>query len=113
MRDPVTPELREAVLLRDRQCVLRTYDAAHACYDAWGEAHASDDLDKLTLEHVKDKLRMGQRAPSDPSHLVALCGFRNAIRPPTKVERSWMREYLRRVAPVGTESELRLMYGDR
>lgn len=94
-----TPDVRRAVLLRDGMCVLRITDFSHACYDAWGQPHAADDLDRLTLEHVKDKLRMGKRAPSDPSHLVALCGWRNAIRPPTKNERAWMREYLRRVAP--------------
>jgi hypothetical protein len=98
MRDPVTPELRETVLRRDGRCVLSIFDNGHRCYDAWGEAHDSDDLDRLTLEHVKDKLRMGLRAPSDPGHLVSLCGYRNAIRPATKVEREWMRLYLRRVA---------------
>lgn len=96
MRDAVTPEVREAVLRRDGRCVLWIRDPGHACYDVWGAPHGSGDLDRLTLEHVKDKLRMGKRAPSDPAHLVALCGFRNAIRPPTKVERSWMREYLMR-----------------
>ena len=98
MRSLVTPELREAVLLRDRRCVLSMMDAAHFCYDQWGQVHHSDDLHRLTLEHVKDRLRMGKRAPSDLSHLVALCGYRNAIRPPTKVERAWMREYLMKVA---------------
>lgn len=113
MRDRVTPELREGVLLRDQRCVLSIMDAAHACYSAWGRPHDSDDLDKLTIEHVKDKLRMGKRAPSDPAHCLTLCGYRNAIRPPTKVEREWMRLYLRRVAVPETESELRLMAGDR
>lgn len=96
MRDAVTPEVRAEVFARDQRCVLSIMDAAHVCYNAWGERHDSGDLDRLTLEHVKDKLRMGKRAPSDPAHLVALCGYRNAIRPPTKVERSWMREYLMR-----------------
>lgn len=97
-RDPVTPELRTAVFLRDQRCVLSIMDLAHACYDAWGEAHASDDLGRLTLEHVKDRLAMGKRAPSDEQHSVVLCAYRNAIRPPTKTEREWMRLYLRRVA---------------
>ena len=97
MRDIVTPELREAVLRRDGRCVLSIMDIAHACYDQWGKPHPAALLDRLTLEHVKDRLRMGKRAPSDLSHLVALCGYRNAIRPPTKVERAWMREYLMKV----------------
>jgi hypothetical protein len=94
MRDAVTLEVRAEVFARDRQCVLAIYDAAHQCYDVWGNAHASDDVPRLTLEHVKDRLRMGKRASSDPLHLVVLCGFRNSIRPLTKVERSWVREYL-------------------
>ena len=89
MRDRVTPELREEVLRRDGRCVLSMFDAAHSCYSAWDRPHASDDIEKLTIEHVKDKLRMGRRAPSDASHCLALCGYRNAIRPPTKVEREW------------------------
>lgn len=93
-RDPVTPEVAAEVFARDKRCVLSIFDASHACYNAWGDPHASDDLDKLTLEHVKDRLRMGKRAPSDAGHLVALCGHRNSIRPPTKIERVLMRQYL-------------------
>lgn len=95
-RDPVTPELREFVMRRDGKCVLAIFDASHQCYDAFGRPHASDDLDKLQLEHVKDRLRMGKRAPSDPLHLLTLCGFRNVIRPPTKIERVLMRQYLQK-----------------
>lgn len=98
-RDPVTPETREAVFLRDKMCVLAIRDMAHTCFDAWGQEHDSDDLDRLTLEHVKSKLMMGRRAPSEPSSLVTLCYFRNVIRPMTKVERAWTREYLLRVEP--------------
>jgi hypothetical protein len=94
MRDPVTAEVRAEVFARDRRCVLAIRDATHVCYSVWGGAHPSDDWAQLQLEHVKDKLRMGKRAPSDPKHLVVLCGYRNSIRPLTKVERSWVREYL-------------------
>jgi hypothetical protein len=99
MREPVTPLVREAVFQRDKVCVLAIYDAAHQCYDVWGDAHRADDWGRLTLEHVKDKLRMGKRAPSDPAHLVVLCGYRNSIRSLTKVERSWVRSYLQGFIP--------------
>lgn len=97
MRDRVSPELRELVLRRDQRCFLAKIDAAHECRDVWGQPHASDDLDRLTLEHVKAHLAMGRRAPSDPAHLLALCGWRNSVRPPTKTERALMRSYLEAV----------------
>lgn len=99
MKDPVTPEVREYVFARDKVCVLSIFDVSHKCYDVWGEPHEANDWGRLTLEHVKDKLRMGRRGPSDPEHLVVLDGYRNAIRPMTKVEREWVRLYLRRVEP--------------
>jgi len=105
----VTPELRETVLRRDGRCVLSRFDAAHECRDMWGREHEADDLDRLTIEHVKTHLRLGRRAPSDVAHCVALCGYRNVVRPPTKVERTWMRGYL----ATPPESELRAMWGDR
>lgn len=94
--DPVTPEVREAVLRRDGRCFLARTDPGHLCRDVWGYAHRSDDLSRLTLEHVKDEPRMGVRAPSDVAHLVALCGAVN-IGVPSKVLRGAMREYLRSV----------------
>jgi hypothetical protein len=62
-RDPVTPELHEAVLQRDGYaCVARRLDSlADYCEGP------------LTLDHVKDQPRMGVRAPSDMAHLVTLC----------------------------------------
>ena len=87
-KDPVTPEVAEAVLHRDAQeiwltseefmeqgiaerkfwtkriiCVAPALDPSQlaAC---WG---------RTTLEHVKDELRMGVRAKSDAAHLVSLC----------------------------------------
>jgi hypothetical protein len=95
-RDPVTPEVRETVLLRDRECVLVKRDPLHVCRDQWGNWHVPWHLDKLSLEHVKDDLRMGVRAPSDPAHLVAMCHAAN-VAVPSKEVRAWMREYLEAV----------------
>jgi hypothetical protein len=95
--DPVTPEVREAVLRRDGMCVLAKLERAHWCRDAWGTYHDAADLSKLSLEHVKDELAMGKRAPSDPQHLVALCAHAN-IGVPSKAQRAMLRQYLREVS---------------
>lgn len=95
--DPVTPELRREVLRRDGECVLVKRDPFHVCRDQWGNWHLPNDLNRLSLEHVKSEPRMGVRAPSDPRHLVALCHAAN-IRVPSKDERAWMRAYLESVA---------------
>lgn len=93
MRDRVTEDVRREVLLRDGECVLHKRDPFHVCRDQWGAWHTADNLNRLSLEHVKDQPRMGRRAPSDPAHLVALCHAAN-VAVPSKVERQWMREYL-------------------
>jgi hypothetical protein len=61
-RDPVTTSVCLAVILRDGGCVAPQLGGS--VMDCWG---------RLTLEHVKDELRMGVRAPSDLAHLVTLC----------------------------------------
>ena len=63
-KDPVTPELRQAVLERDRGCIAHLrlgLDPTGPCYG------------RLTLDHVRDQPMMGKRAPSDMAHLVTLC----------------------------------------
>ena len=99
--DPVTPEVRAAVLRRDQMCVLYKLDPSHKCRDAWGNyigpVAAFNPESYLTLEHVKDDLAMGKRAPSDPQHLVALCAHAN-IGVPSKAQRAMLRQYLREVS---------------
>ena len=60
-RDPVTGELRIAVLERDQGCVAPRLGATDECHG------------RLTLDHVKDQPRMGKRAPSDMAHLASVC----------------------------------------
>ena len=73
-RDPVTPELHAAVLVRDRRCVRSKMEPEHGCRDRWGNPHAATALEYLTLDHVQSAYgRMGRRAPSDMAHLVSLC----------------------------------------
>ena len=64
-RDPVTPELRLAVLERDGWCVAVKLAPLVEITHCYG---------RLTLDHVQDGYgRMGVRAPSDMAHLVTLC----------------------------------------
>lgn len=95
--DPVTPEVRSAVLLRDGACVAWLLDRAHVCRDAYGTPHDPRRLAVLSIEHVKDELRMGKRAPSDLEHLVALCYGAN-VGVPSKELRVELRAYLATVA---------------
>jgi hypothetical protein len=86
-RDPVTPDLRLAVLHRDNGCVA-----------VWLGEFGAECRGRLTLDHVKDQPMMGKRAPSDMAHLVALCehhhldGWATSHRPE-------LRAYLREVTP--------------
>jgi hypothetical protein len=93
----VTPELRRFVLERDGCCILLRLYPTHRCRDIWGEYHDPRDLDRLTIEHVKDAPMMGKRAPSDPAHMVALCGYAN-VAVPSKGDRRAMRAYLATVS---------------
>ena len=47
-----------------------------------------------TVEHVKDQLGMGMKAPDDGKHMVASCWVHNAHNPPSKALRAKYREYL-------------------
>jgi hypothetical protein len=96
-RDPVTSELREYVLRRDRMCFLFRLDPEHVCRDQWGVPHSPYLLAVLQLDHVKDAPRMGVRAPSDARHLVAMCGSGN-VGVPSKEVRQAERAYLAEVA---------------
>ena len=89
--------LREQVMERDRGCVLHHLEPGHVCRTVYGTEHPWDATDLCTLEHVKAELRMGKRAPDDIGFMVTLCGAANN-RPPTKVQRALMRDYLRAVA---------------
>jgi hypothetical protein len=95
--DRVSYSLRQEILRRDGACLYSIWDPAHVCRDAWGAIHAPTALDRLSLEHVKDELRMGKRATSDAAHLIALCAAAN-IGVPSKEFRAFAREYLADVA---------------
>lgn len=86
-RDPVTPELRQAVLERDQGCVARRLDSLAD----WCEG-------PLTLDHVKAQPRMGVRAPSDAAHLVVLCSRHHLETGWATSHRPELRAYLETVA---------------
>ena len=94
--DKVTPELREAVLLRDQVCFAAKVDLSHQCRDRFGKPHRSDDLSKLSLDHVHEFAQTGKRAESDMAHLIAACGWANN-EGWCSAHRNDEREYLRRV----------------
>lgn len=72
----VSAAVRRYVLERDRRCFAQIVDAGHECRDRWGEPHRPTDLDKLTIEHVRDAA--GGSRFDDPEHLVAMCHAANA-----------------------------------
>lgn len=43
------------------------------CRSAFGVPVDPTRVSGLTLDHVKDELRMGKRAPDDPAHLWTIC----------------------------------------
>ena len=92
----LNPELRRAVMARDGMCFLARVDPAHVCRDVWGDRHSPDDLNRLTIEHVKDEPMMGRKAPDSLTNLIVLCGYAN-VAVPSKAERVRMRDYLRAV----------------
>lgn len=93
--DPVTAEVRLAVLIRDGGCVAAKLDPTHGCRDQWGLPLTSTSLNAMTLDHVKDEPMMGKRAPSDPAHLVTLCWFAHINSSWATSHRPELREYLR------------------
>ena len=94
MTDRVLPEVHAAVLRRDGRCVAAALDRSHVCRDRWAHEHAPTAMGLLTVEHVKDEPMLGRRAPSDPSHMVALCFSANAVEHWGSANRRLLRAYL-------------------
>lgn len=73
-RDPVTPAVRQAVLIRDGGCVAPYLGAPDGCATAFGYPVPTGATDGwVELDHVRDQPMIGKRAPSDVAHLVSLC----------------------------------------
>lgn len=104
--DPVTAEVHDAVLIRDRyRCVALELDPEHTCQDKWGRSLGRPDRRMhpmhLTLDHVKDEPMMGKRAPSDPAHLVTLCWGAHIHTSWATSHRPELRDHIARVRPAG------------
>lgn len=97
---PVSAELHERVLRRDKYCFMVRVDPEHRCRDGWGTPHPCNDLSRMTVDHVHLHAggTRGKRAPDDEQHLVAMCAEAN-IRGPSRIVREAEREYLRSLYP--------------
>lgn len=109
---PISDHLRETVFLRDAKAIWeRSEERIHhhlsfmeflaqkrvrpLCLVELLDQPASRKCSgRSTLEHVKDQLRMGKRAPDDEQHLVILCEEHNVWHPPSKELRAKIRRYL-------------------
>ena len=93
-KDPVSPELRLAVLERDGGCVaIRLFP-----FDGSERPCPHDCFGPLTLDHVRDQPMMGKRAPSDMRHLVTLCTFHHLESGWATSHRPELRAYLEAVS---------------
>lgn len=90
--------LRRAVMARDGECVAHKLGFEHECRDVVGTPHAPTETYRLSMERVKDALRMGHAADYDLRHTVAACYAIN-WQPPTKEMRAAFRVYLAEVNP--------------
>lgn len=84
--------LREAVLLRDRECIAAVLDKSHRCRDRHGYEHEPDDIARLTVEHVRE-LAGGERRDTY-GWLLALCHDANAVSHWGSANRDICRAYL-------------------
>src|SRR5512141_837239 len=99
-KDPVTPELRATVLMRDmEQALLRANGRpVTACVATFLLPSTSGICSgPLTLDHVKDQPMMGKRAPSDEQHLVTLCTWHHIESGWATSHRPLLRWYLRSI----------------
>lgn len=103
----VTPDLHRRIVQRDG-CIVARYDRHHECRDAFGNVHGPWALERLTVDHVKDDLMMGKRAPSDEFHLVGMCHAAN-VGVPDRGLRAFEREYL---AGLKSQREKEMARGD-
>ena len=86
-------ELRRLVIERDRCCVVwLVADRSHICRDRWGEAHPADDMERLTLEHVRE--HAGGRRRDEAGWCVAVCFSANVWTHEASQYRHDLRAYL-------------------
>lgn len=92
-KDPVTPEVRYAVLKRDAGCIAARVGMPGLCGSQFGPSPTPT----LELDHVNGN-GMGKRGPSIPENLVVLCGLHHRMK--TEQSRVWrvkLNDYLRSI----------------
>lgn len=103
--DRVTPQEAAYVFARDgNECIIAKFErlglldgAHHTCLNQWGDPLGPGD--QLSIEHVTEAPTMGDRAPSNRSHMVAACPGANWLTYEASKYRWLVREYLRQVEP--------------
>ena len=108
----ITGELRMKVFIRDATMIwthseerlIRRWSLRRFMTKRWHRSLCLVELldppesvncrGRWTLEHVKDHLMMGKKAPDDEWHLVVLCRYHNVDHPPSKELRAKIRAYL-------------------
>ena len=89
-KDPVTPELRYAVMKRDHICVGAKIGMGEACGSQFGSGgNIVWELDRV------DNAGLGRRGPSTMDNLVLICGYHHRVK--TESSKTWrpkLREYL-------------------
>lgn len=83
--------LHDAVILRDRMCIAALLDLSHQCRDKYGDTHEPYELDKLTLDHVRD--RRGRRQDL-AEWCIATCSQANSAEHWESANRNLAQAYL-------------------
>lgn len=109
MNDPVTPQMAEFILMRDRGCVAALVFGQTGCKDVWGKpvvpwliAHPKWRWRQVfQIDHVLSVGgRMGKRAESDAAHLWCLCAYHHEFWARKRENRVVARQYLKEVNSV-------------
>jgi hypothetical protein len=89
-KDPVTPELRFALLKRDKTCIGPVIGMEDRC----GSQFGSGGRIALEIDHVSTS-GLGKRGPSTMENCVILCGWHHRVK--TESSKRWraaIKEYL-------------------
>lgn len=97
MSSYVPPEVRLAVLARDKSCLAPQLDQkAGRCMGPLHCDHVRGQPDIGELQ-ITAEGGFGKRPPSDPEHVAVLCAHHHATWATRKASRALLREYLRSV----------------
>lgn len=98
--DKVTPDVAAFVFRRDGACVPSMLGAPGLCTDTFDNVLAATNVERMTLDHVRDHAMMGKRAPSDAAHLIVTCAG-HGVQRWELANRDVIRTYLSKVDDLG------------